>query len=241
MRLLLLLCLLHTSLAHAITLLAAEVPPFVIRPQQGAPTGMAIEVMEEAARRLHEPLTIELLPFPRALSQIHHRPDALLLPPAWSQVRAERLSWVAPLIEESFVLLTDRRYHPEPLTLKELDRQEVLIGTLRDSFSHEWLNSRRDLRLELAHDERLNAQKLARGRIQGWAASWNTARYQQQQNGLPLERLVRGEELARTHLYLAAAPDFPTALAARWQQVIAQMRQDGSLARILAQYDYQAP
>ena len=90
-------------------------------------------------------------------------------------------------------------------------------------------NGRRDLRIELAHDEQLNAQKLARGRIQGWAASWNTARYQQQQNGLPLERLVRGEELARTHLYLAAAPDFPTALAARWQQVIAQMRQDGSL------------
>ena len=54
--------------------------PYVIRAQQGAPSGMAIEVLEEAARRLGEPLEIELMPLARALSQASHRPDVLLLP-----------------------------------------------------------------------------------------------------------------------------------------------------------------
>ena len=68
--------------AHAVVVLAADVPPYVIRSQQGAPSGMAIEVLEEAARRLQEPLEIELMPLARALSQTRHRPDVLLLPPA---------------------------------------------------------------------------------------------------------------------------------------------------------------
>lgn len=34
---------------------------------------------------------------------------------------------------------------------------------------------------------------------------------------------------------------FPAAEALRWRKAIEGMREDGSLARILKQYDYQAP
>ena len=70
--------------------------PYVIRAQQGAPSGMAIEVLEEAARRLGEPLEIELMPLARALSQASHRPDVLLLPPARNPQREPLFLWIAP-------------------------------------------------------------------------------------------------------------------------------------------------
>lgn len=38
-----------------------------------------------------------------------------------------------------------------------------------------------------------------------------------------------------------ASPQFPAAEALRWRKAIEGMREDGSLARILKQYDYQAP
>ena len=71
--------------------------------------------------------------------------------------------------------------------------------------------------------------------------AWNSARYNQQQAGLPLADLVRGDTLQRASLYLAASPRFPAAEATRWRKIIATMRDDGSLARIIKQYDYQAP
>ncbi|MEG0007196.1 MAG: transporter substrate-binding domain-containing protein [Aeromonas sp.] len=225
--------------AHAVTLIAAEVPPYVIRSQQGAPSGMAIEVLEEAARRLHEPLTIELMPLARALSQTRHRPDVLLLPPVKSPQRAAQFLWVTPLLEEAFVLVSHRDNHPAPLTRHELPT--LALGVMRGSYGQSLSQPLPKAREEAVTEEISNANKLALGRIQGWAVAWNTARYTQQQAGLPLTDLVRGETLQQTAIQLAAHPDFPPKEAARWRQAIEGMQRDGTLARILKQYDYQAP
>lgn len=236
-----LLTLLLCGPANAIEVLAAEVPPYVIRAHQGAPTGMAVEVLEEAARRLDEPLQIEVLPFARALSQAQHRKDVLLLPPAWSEERAPHFLWIAPLLEESFVLLTDRGLRPERITLAEARRRGDKIGVLRNSLAHTLLSETDGVTLELASEEERNAQKLALGRISVWAAAWNTARYNQLSAELPESRLLRGETLKHTSLYLAAHPDFPAAQADRWRATLESMHRDGTVRRILAQYDYQAP
>ncbi|MBZ6064947.1 transporter substrate-binding domain-containing protein [Aeromonas schubertii] len=236
-----LIALLVSGSALAIEVLAAEVPPYAIKSQQGAPTGMAVEVLEEAARRLGEPLHIEVLPFARALSQARHRKDVLLLPPAWSEERASHFLWIVPLLEESFVLVTDRRHHPTPLTLVEARRRGDKIGVLRNSLAHDRLRRVEGVTLELATEEVRNAQKLSLGRISAWAAAWNTVNYNQLRAELPTTHLLRGETLQRTSLYLAAHPEFPAAQASRWRAALESMHRDGTLRRILAQYDYQAP
>jgi len=239
--LLLLLCpTLFTSLpARAVVVVAADIPPYVIRSQQGAPSGMAIEVLEEAARRLGETLEIELMPLARALSQTRHRPDVLLLPPARNPQRESQFLWIAPLLEEAFVLVSHRNHHPAPLTVADLPG--LTVGAMRGSHGQSLIPPLEGVTQELVSEEVNNASKLARGRIQGWAVAWNTARYNQQRAGLPLSDLVRGQTLQRSMLYLAASPRFSPSEAMRWRGVIQEMRQDGSLARILFQYDYQAP
>ncbi|MGL5522672.1 MAG: substrate-binding periplasmic protein [Aeromonas veronii] len=232
--LLLLLCtsLLPAFHARAMLVVAAEIPPYVIRSHQGAPCGMAIEVLEEAARRLKEPLT-------RAISQTQHRQDVLLVPPVRNPQREPLFLWIAPLLDEAFVLVTHRQHHPQPLTTGELP--SLTIGVMRRSYGQSLLLPFKQIKKQEVAEEVNNASKLARGRIQGWAVAWNSARYNQLLAGLPLTDLVRGETLKQAALYLAANPHFPAKEAIRWRDTIAAMRDDGSLARIIKQYDYQAP
>jgi polar amino acid transport system substrate-binding protein len=56
--------------AHALVV----IPPYVIRTYQGAPSGMAVEVQEDAARGLKEPLTIERIPLARNRIQDDYQP-----------------------------------------------------------------------------------------------------------------------------------------------------------------------
>lgn len=179
------------------------------------------------------------MPLARALSQASHRPDVLLLPPARNPQREPLFLWIAPLLEEAFVLVSHRRHHPAPLSMKTLPG--LTVGVMRGSHSQSLFQPLTGVTRELVTEEVSNASKLARDRIQAWAVAWNTARYNQQRAGLPLPDLVRGETLQQSTLYLAASPRFSRSEALRWRRVIQEMREDGSLARILHQYDYQAP
>ncbi|KAJ8743073.1 substrate-binding periplasmic protein [Aeromonas veronii] len=234
----LLLLLVNTG-AQAIVLVAAELPPYVIQSSHGKPSGVGIEIMEEAARRLKEPLTIELMPLPRALTQTIHRPDVLMIPPVRSSQREHLYQWVTPILDEQFLIVSDRRFHPK--ALKSSDLKNLDVGVLRYSFGQHLLKQRIGIRGETVADEQLNAHKLHRGRIDAWVAAWNVILYAQQQDKRSSQQLVRGEVLMNTQLFLAAHKDFPFKQAQRWQAVIDEMRHDGTLARIIRQYNYQAP
>ncbi|EKP0308926.1 transporter substrate-binding domain-containing protein [Aeromonas veronii] len=234
-----LLFLLVNTGAQAIVLVAAEIPPYVIRSQQGAPSGMAIEIMEEAARRLKEPLTIEVMPLARAITQATHRKDVLLIPPVRSTQREQLYYWVAPLLEDDFVIVSNRRFHPAPL--KVTDLSPLQVGTLRHSFGQYLLRQRVQLKSDTVATEALNAEKLYRGRIDAWVAAWNVILYNQRFGDLPTSQLVRGETLMRTQFYVAANKAFPLTEGRRWQAVIDEMHRDGSITRIIRQYNYQAP
>ncbi len=175
--LLLLFCsLLFSALpTRAVVVIAAEIPPYVIRSNQGAPSGMVIEVLEEAARRLKEPLTIELMPLARALSQARYRRNVLLVPPVRSPQRDPQFLWIAPLMDEAFVLVSHRQYHPTPLTINALPG--LTVGVMRGSFGQSLLRPYPQVKQALVAEEIHNADKLALGRIQGWAVAWNSARY----------------------------------------------------------------
>ena len=213
----LLLLLVNTG-AQAIVLVAAELPPYVIRSSHGKPSGVAIEIMEEAARRLKEPLTIELMPLARALTQAIHRPDVLLIPPVRSTQREHLYYWVTPILDERFC-------HRQRSPLSSFSPQSRQIShrcrsapCATPSVS---ICSRQRLKLEsdTVATEKLNAQKLHRGRIDAWVAAWNAILYNQQTVICQPTGWYAGRLLMRTQFYVAAHKEFPftegTSLASR--------------------------
>lgn len=127
--LMILLSMLLSTSVRAIVVIAAELPPYVIRTEQGQPSGIAVEILEEAARRMQEPLTIELMPLARAINEVQYRKDVLLIPPVRSAQREHLFYWITPLLDDEFVIVSDRRRSPAPLMVHDLLTRKV--GSLR--------------------------------------------------------------------------------------------------------------
>ncbi|HDL6704885.1 TPA: transporter substrate-binding domain-containing protein [Yersinia enterocolitica] len=177
--------------------------------------------------------------FVRALKMTAYGHDSLLVPPGRIPEREQLFRWVTPLVDEAFVLFTDRQHHPRPLQQDELTG--LTVGVMRDSVGEQLMKSFPGVHLETAADEVINAKKLARGRINAWAVSLNTGFYAQRVAGLDERQLVRGAILSHVTLYLAASPDFPHSEMLRWQQMIETMKQDGTLLQIKQRYHYVEP
>ena len=108
--------------AKAVTLIGAEVPPFVMHEAKPLGPGLTAEIVLVAAQRLGEPAPLDVKPFVRALMITANGHDSLLVPPGRIPEREALFRWVSPLVDEAFVLFTDRQYHPRPI------RQEELAG-----------------------------------------------------------------------------------------------------------------
>ncbi|MBC8674089.1 ABC transporter substrate-binding protein [Aeromonas hydrophila] len=164
---------------------------------------MAIEVLEEAARRLKGRLTIELMPLARALQPDSPPPGRAAGAAGAQPQREPQFLWIAPLLMRpscwSVIASTIRPHHQQELP-------GLTVGVMRGSYGQSLLQPYPQVKQALVAEEIHNASKLALGRIQGWAVAWNSARYNQQQAGLPLKDLVRGDTLQRASLYLAASP-----------------------------------
>ncbi|WP_046167633.1 substrate-binding periplasmic protein [Chromobacterium vaccinii] len=217
--------------AHAISLLGGIAPPYVLAapPAQG----FAVAVAQEAARRLGQPLQVSVQPLSRVLTIGSAQARALIVPPCRTPQREPLLRWVAPLVDEEFLLIGQAAGKPPS--------GGGHIGVVRDSVGLELARRLPGATIELAGDETLNARKLAAGHIDAWLAAWNSARYAQQQAGLPPSGLRRGQVQLRCTTYLAATRNIPEAELAPWRLAIEAMRRDGTLRRLTQRYDIVTP
>lgn len=227
------------SCVEAARLIGAEVPPFVMG--EGSPygPGIAVEIILVAAKELGEPAIIEIKPFARALKETAYGHDSLLVPPGRVPERENLYRWVASLIDEAFVLFTDRRHHLLPL--KKTDLAGLTIGVMRGSVGEKIIKSVDGIHIEASKDEITNAKKLALGRIDAWAVSLNTGLYIQRMAGLDERQLVRGDILSHVKLYIVSSPDLPLKDVLRWRLTIEKMSQDGTMQEIKKRYKYVSP
>ena len=223
-----------SAAARAATLLGGIAPPYVL---SDAPAqGFAIAVMQEAAQRLGQPLQIAVQPLNRVLTIGSAQARALIVPPCRTPQREPLLRWVAPLIDEEFLLIR----LPSQSAGKPLSNG-AHIGVVRDSVGLELARQLPGATIELAGDEVINARKLAAGHIDAWLAAWNSARYAQRQAGRPADGWQRGQVLLRCTTYLAATLNLPETDLAPWRRAIDAMRLDGSLQKLAKRYAIVTP
>ena len=223
---------------QALNLIGAEAPPFVTE-HDGKPSGAAIAILQEAAQRAGVHNKIQIYPFARALFSVTENGPSLLVPLGRIPAREHQFQWVAPLIDEAFVLVGNRNINSQPLTRAQLAGKMVTV--IRDSASAHLAEALPNVRVNSSTHEDSNAKILAAGRVTAWVTTWNTALQVQREAGLPEADLVKGEVLLRTTLYLAASPDLPAIEVLRWRAIIAAMKADGTLNRLLHDYHYVAP
>lgn len=235
--LLLVLCLSMPAQAETLRLVAGMIPGFCEIRDKGV-GGVSCALVAEMAHRVGYTKPIELMPQVRSI-ETARAGTMVLLPLGRNDSREPFFQWQIKLLEDD-VLVVTRQDSPIDIS-SPANVRELSIGGLRGGMAYDIAEREGFTHLESVAEERLNARKLAVGRIEAWVGVWNSIKRAQAWENLPVSALRRGAVLRRAEIHLAASLDVAPAELARWKAALESMKADGTYRRILADYDYDLP
>lgn len=127
-------------IAQRLTLLTEELPPLNFT-DQGALTGLSVDVVHEIQRRVGNTDPIEVVPWARGYKDIQEMPNTVLFSTTRTEDRERLFQWVGPLARWEYVFYKKRG---SPITLDTLDaaRDVGSIATYRDDARKQFLKER---------------------------------------------------------------------------------------------------
>ncbi len=194
-------------------------------------TGFAAETFKELTRRAGVSSTMELVPWARAYAEALENPKHGVFPTFRTPEREALFQWVGPLVENDWVLMAraDRKIELETLA----DAERYRIGAYLGDALAEYLESQ-GLVLDYVTNDVLNVRKLGRGRIDLWpVVEVDGPPPLAQQEGVAVRKVFT---FKRTQMSLALNPDTDPDLVALLQQTLDQMHEDGTVARLEAEF-----
>ena len=204
----------------------------------GTVVGTGSDKIREVMARTGIAFTMELQPWKRAYTAALERPDTCVFSTTRLPERENLFKWIGPTDSAEWVLLgrADRRFKLHSLD----DARKLRIGTYngdaRDTFLRE-----RGFKVDPAHNDMINPQKLLLGRIDLWAASLRRGSVVLEQNGWTT-RIVPVFSFKKVDVYLACNRSVPDALVTQMNAAIAAMNRDGTMRKIDRKYaDWRAP
>lgn len=209
-------------------------PPFMYQ-QNNQPMGLYPLIVQAVFARLGEPLSIQAMPWKRALL----RGAAGEVGIAGIYQNAERLQvfdYSAPIFEERLLLYVHRE---RPLPFRGIeDLHGKRIGVIRGwSYTEEFDQAARTGQIDAQEgsSDEANLRKLASGRLDAVIAIELAGQRLLTHAGLEqLEPLPQPLSINPTYLVFARAAG-QQELLQRFDRTLAEMRQDGSLQRLIEQ------
>ncbi len=210
-------------------IVAVNYPPMMIK--DGRLPGFSIEIIKEAARRVGEDVSVQFLPFQRAIKTVQRR-TGVIHPSLFRNPRRETdYTWIAEYMSVNNVFLTLR----EPIDTIEAARELKRIGVEAKAQMDVFLTERGFTNLERAERAELNARKLMVKRLDAWALTDMLALWKWRELGMS-EPLILGKPVSSSPVYLVGGSDFPREIADRYERAIREMLDDGTIGAILKKY-----
>ena len=226
------LALASTALADGIRQLTTDLPPNTIIPPDPKP-GFLYELVEEAHKRAGLPFQPEFLPWMRAQETAQHVPNALIFGIARTVEREKRYRWIAELSVQHSRFFR----FGEVAEVSSLDeaRTVSVLGVQTGTPRHDLLRSLDFLNLEPNVSDEANVRKLAAGHIDTLFDADTRFVYECGKLGIR-DRIVFSQPILEEHIWLAANPAFPDDLATKLATAVAEVKADGTFARMRAAY-----
>jgi polar amino acid transport system substrate-binding protein len=199
----------------------------------GRVTGSGSDKVREVLERTGVTYTMELQPWKRAYTAAREQIDTCVFSTTRLPEREPLFKWIGPTDSAEWVLLgrADRHYALRSLE----DARALRIGTYNGDARDTWLRER-GFKVDPAHNDMINPQKLLLGRIDLWAASLRRGSALLEQNGWT-GRIVPVFSFKQVDVYLACNRSVPDALVARMNAAIEAMHRDGTMRKIDKRYD----
>ncbi|MFD2263890.1 substrate-binding periplasmic protein [Lacibacterium aquatile] len=215
------------SSTQALQFLTEEFPPYNYT-KNGIVIGSATAVVRALAASLGETVSIEVLPWHRALEETAAGPDTMLFVGARTADREHRFKWIGPILKTKLVLLG--RKGPEASWSEILDHANILVQAKGPC--HELLTGLQAHNLETAMDELTNARKFVGGRSPLWCSSPDVLSAMLARTGNRFDAFEVKHVVGSIDGYILASPDIPDAEIQRWQDALDKMAANGTLATI---------
>lgn len=209
---------------------AAHYPPLMVANNESAP-GMAVEIIEIAANRAGRAVTVEFVPFQRAMFSLQQRSDTLMPALFKNTERSPRFQWISQVYAEDLRFLsTDKSIN----SLKDARALRQIVVESGSS-SARFLVERGFDNLVFVNSPDASAQMLASGRVQAWFLTEELGEAIWRQFGYK-EELFHGDILHSLPVFLVAGLGFPSEVAKSYQDAIKSMQEDGTIDALRTKY-----
>lgn len=217
------------ALSEPMTVVTEHSPPGEYLDDSGRVTGPTAELVRELMRRAGEPGDIIMLPWARGYMMARKGPNVALFETARSEIREHQFKWVGPIKRITGGLFVRRQ---DDVSIETLDEARNLDGicAYRGSSGGQALKALGFNNLEQPTHSSQCLDMLMHGRVKAWMTS-DIARMPLFEQTPYSDTDVRLAYATSTKdLYIAMSLDTPAATVARWQDILDQMKLDGTLA-----------
>ncbi|QLI81264.1 transporter substrate-binding domain-containing protein [Chitinibacter fontanus] len=225
---------------HAYT---EELPPLNYLAEQ-QPQGFSVELLQLLAKQAGVSISIEVLPWARAVEYADKDPHGILFTITRTPERENRYLWLGPISDRKIILL--RLANRGDIKLSNLDdARQYVIGATRESASAKKLQQSGfviEKSLDLAPNDQINLRKLMAGRndmiaILDWAAAW-----QAKSIGANLNQFTQALILDNSlDYYFALNRNADPELVRRLNQAFSTLQKSGQLDKLRQRYFHQDP
>jgi len=230
--------LLSVPVAHALTLVTEENPPFNYT-DQGKVVGLSTEIVTELVRRSGVPLQIKSMPWEQSYIAAQRDKETCIFSTARLENRERLFSWIGPIATNQWVLIGKSDFAGS--VKKVEDARKYRVGVVAKDAKVEFLMGKgvTDLR-EVSEDglvpPRLVLTRDDPNRVDLWATSAYGARRTAARANVKDLKVVLN--LHRVPLYLACGRNTSAEAVRALNQAFEQATKDGSLKRIADRYAF---
>lgn len=201
----------------------------------GKPVGCTLDVVKALVKRAGDGAPLQVLPWSRAHHIVLTEANTALFPVTRTPERESMFAWVGPLGGEIAAFYRRRGGQPKVADLAAAKRL-AHIAVPRAWYQQQLLEAEGFRNLVVLTTQEQAVRMLLSGRVDVVAADNMTLPGTLQEIGRTMDEVEVAYEFWRGNTYLAFSAQTPPPQVARWQAALDDMRNEGVLARMSAQW-----
>jgi len=203
-------------------------PPLAFSSGDAKYSGLAIDLLKQAAAEAKVEVVFEELPWPRAMLIYGHKPNSCLIAMGRTKERESLYQWVGPFTQGGIALFALQSNPVKASSVDEVIAQHLVVGVAADDVAKTVIQRYGDLHVEHMNLQALGPHMLERRRFDLWASGAILGRYQARSQGVAVREVLR---LERVDVSLGCALGTDPALIDRLQKALDSLRARGVVAR----------
>lgn len=223
-----------TPAAHCgqLTVMTENYPPYQYL-ENGRLKGPAVRIVREIMRRLHSTAEIQLMPWGRAFRTLKRERAYVLFSVTRTPQREKQFKWVGPLVSFNMSFYKKKG---SPIILKKIeDAKRYIVGVGNKSPAHFFLMRHKFPMIVVDYIDRQFSlpRMLQADRIDLWLTGDPTVEHMARMAGVDPSQIEQAMVVMPQELYIAFSRVTSDKVIKRWQEVLNQIKFDGTYTRFM--------